>query len=120
MKGKPMQEKRKQPRLEVRLRAVVRGNRSRSWNTRTLDISQGGALLDSPRSLANGSSVELLFDLDKVEVAPMKAQVLRCHSAFWGRRHTVAVQFEQEWPELVKAAERRSKPTPEQVPSSPT
>jgi PilZ domain-containing protein len=104
-----MNERRKQPRLNVRLRAVVRGNRSKSWNARTLDVSRGGALLDSPRSLAGGASIELLFELDQVEVAAVGARVLRCESAFWGRRHTVAVQFEKEWPALVLVAERRTK-----------
>ncbi|MCA9775913.1 MAG: PilZ domain-containing protein [Candidatus Eremiobacteraeota bacterium] len=101
-----MRERRKQPRLDVRLRAVVRDNRSKSWNARTLDISQGGALLDSSRSLASGAEIELLFDLDTVEVAPIKAKVLRCHSAFWGRRHTVAVQFEDDFPAIMQIAEQ--------------
>ena len=101
-----MRERRKQPRLDVRLRAVVRDNRSKSWNARTLDISQGGALLDSSRSMASGAEIELLFDLETVEVAPVKAKVLRCHSAFWGRRHTVAVQFDGEFPGIMQVAEQ--------------
>ena len=105
-----MRERRKQPRLDVRLRAVVRDNRSKSWNARTLDISQGGALLDSGRSMASGAEIELLF-------APVKARVLRCHSAFWGRRHTVAVQFDDDYPAVMQIAEqtvanrRSAKPT---------
>ena len=101
-----MRERRKQPRLDVRLRAVVRDNRSKSWNARTLDISQGGALLDSGRSMASGAEIELLFDLETVEVAPIKAKVLRCHSAFWGRRHTVAVQFDDDFPAVMQLAEQ--------------
>ena len=112
-----MRERRKQPRLDVRLRAVVRDNRSKSWNARTLDISPGGALLDSGRSMASGAEIELLFDLGTVEVAPVKARVLRCHSAFWGRRHTVAVQFDDDYPAVMQIAEqtvanrRSAKPT---------
>lgn len=112
-----MRERRKQPRLEVRLRAVVRDNRSKSWNARTLDISQGGALLDSGRSMASGAEVELLFDLGTVEVAPVKARVLRCHSAFWGRRHTVAVQFDEHFPAVMQIAEEAVNKSQDRKPS---
>lgn len=89
-------ERRKLPRVNISLQTSLRGIELTQMTAKTLDVSKGGALLDTPLPLREGDEVELHFDLDISQMKPITARVLRSASAFWGRRHTVAVQFHEE------------------------
>lgn len=99
-----MEERRQHPRMNVSLPALVRGVR-KNWKVRTLDLSQGGALLDSPHPVKPGAFLELLFDFQQSTPVPLFARVLRSKPAFWGHRHALAVKFDTLKPEITKAAE---------------
>ena len=96
-------EKRKLPRVNIALPTEIASNSNGGTTilSRTLDVSKGGALLDSPLPLANGEKICLKIDLDMTSLPRIEAEVLRCQPAFWGRRHSVAVKFEENNPALM-------------------
>jgi PilZ domain len=59
----------------------------------TLDISEGGAQIDSPKSCSPGEIVLLHFRTQATAIPPIKATVRRCDSAFGGKRYVLALQF---------------------------
>jgi hypothetical protein len=96
-------EKRNHKRLPVRLVANVQVPTGR-LTTHTIDVSEGGALLDSPLHLNSGSEVEVKIRSDLASLPPTRAIVKRCKPAFWNRRFTVALQFAQEEPAVTDLA----------------
>lgn len=94
-------EKRKLPRVNIGLPTEIASRKGKPINSRTLDVSKGGALLDSPLPLKNGEKILIKIDLDMTSLPPMEAEVLRCQPAFWGRRHSVAVRFDENHPALM-------------------
>ena len=94
-------DKRKLPRVNIGLPTQIASNGGKPIPSRTLDVSKGGALLDSPLPMADGEKVSLKIDLDMTSLPTIEAEVLRCRSAFWGRRHSVAVKFDESNPALM-------------------
>lgn len=61
---------------------------------RTVDVSEGGALLSVNESLQPGARVAIRFKVDRFELGPEKARVLRNDSVFNGTEILTAVEFE--------------------------
>lgn len=60
---------------------------------KTLDLSKGGALLDSPMEASLGERVFVTFKVGSTELNPTAAYVRRVAPAFGGRRHCIALEF---------------------------
>lgn len=73
---------------------------------RTLDLSKGGVLMDSPLQASVGDTVEVIFKVGRTELNPTTGQVRRVESAFGGRRHCIAVEFSAPNFQLVELIKR--------------
>lgn len=87
--------RRKSPRLPIHIRTFVDSTNRRMAATRTVDLSAGGALLDSPFPFRQGQSLRIRFTSPETGIRSVEARVVRTESAFWGKRFLVAVEFHQ-------------------------
>ena len=72
---------------------------------RTVDVSDGGALLSVGENLAIGTRIDIKFHIDQYEVGPESARVIRNGSAFLGSESLMAVEFERPHRGLARAVE---------------
>lgn len=77
-----------------------------AFAAKTLDLSRGGALLDSPVPASVGDTLELTFKVGTTELTPTVCHVRRVEAAFGGRRHCIAVQFSQPNFQLMELVKR--------------
>lgn len=96
-----VKERRNQPRVNIGLPTIVNVDQLVNVPTRTIDVSLGGALLDSPVPLMLGAVVQLKFNLEMSSLPTVQARVLRCTPAFWGRRYTLGLEFTEPTPALM-------------------
>ncbi|HIB67853.1 MAG TPA: PilZ domain-containing protein [Phycisphaerales bacterium] len=99
-------DQRSAPRVLHSITAKVKVGENPVFGVKTMDLSQGGALLDSPYQLPLGEKLELAFKLGKHELNPTLCEVRRVESAFGGRRYCVAVQFSQPNFQLIELVKR--------------
>ena len=79
-------DQRSAPRVLHSITAKVKVGENPAFGAKTMDLSQGGALLDCPYQLPLGEKLELAFKLGKHELTPTVCEVRRVESAFGGRR----------------------------------
>lgn len=72
---------------------------------RTVDVSEGGALLSVEESLPLGNEFKIRFKVDRFELGPEKVRVLRNDSAFGGTELLTAVEFTEPHRGLTKMME---------------
>lgn len=72
---------------------------------RTIDVSDGGALLSVNDNLAPGTLIDVKFRIDRFELGPERARVIRNDSAFGGSESLMAVEFESPHRGLAMAVE---------------
>lgn len=101
-------ERRKQKRVNIGLPVTVTNGTSLISGIRSIDISRGGCLVDSPIALEPGTpvTVEILTELSSP--CPIRAKVLRCEGRFWSTRQTVALEFETSQPPLMNVVKLES------------
>lgn len=98
-------EKRRNTRIPLRARVSLKFRADETVESESLDISRGGVLLDSPIPLNSGHTVQVQIRIGSFQLEPVKGFVLRSSPAFWGYRHLVAVEFEQENQSVLEALE---------------
>lgn len=96
--------KRKYPIVAWPLKATY-ATEDGEYISRTVDVSDGGALLSVENGLEPGTAIKVKFQIDNFEVGPEKAQVVRNDSAFGGGALLLAVKFDRPHPGLATAAE---------------
>jgi len=89
-------ERRLNERTPVSLEAHLEIDGGQKVKVRTLDVSAGGALVDSPFPLPLNAITDLKFAGRLGNVNAGSARVVRSRPAFWNRRHAVAFQFEKK------------------------
>lgn len=87
-------EKRKTRRISERARVVFPFRPAVTVQAETLDISQGGLLIDSPVPMNAGEALKLSINLGDGLLKPLEATVKRSSSDSWGSRFLVAVEFQ--------------------------
>lgn len=70
---------------------------------RTIDVSRGGALLSVVTPVEPGTPIQLKLKVGRFEIGPQPARVVRNSSAFWGRTHLLAVEFDHPSSALMDA-----------------
>lgn len=60
---------------------------------RSIDLAPGGALLDLEQPLEPGRHIEMELQVHPRRTLHFVAEVLRVHTAFWGRRFPTAVRW---------------------------
>jgi len=102
-----VKNKRRYPRNDWSVDATYQpvGEKSPERVVRTLDVSDGGALLSVGENLAVGTRVKVKFRIDDFEIGPETAMVVRNDSAFLGSESLMAVQFERPHRGLARAVE---------------
>ena len=98
--------KRSSPRVLHAVVAEVHRGEEPVFGVKTLDLSQGGALFDSPVSMNLGEPLGLAFKVGKHALNIIQCQVRRVESAFGGQRFCVAVQFDQPNFQLMELVKR--------------
>ena len=88
------------------MKAALKSGESNPLSVKTLDLSRGGALLDCPSSPSIGQLIKLSFQIESERISGVEARVKRVHSAFGGKRFTVAVEFKEPNKELMTLAKR--------------
>ncbi len=101
-------ERRNHPRIPHRLPTTIHFNNNLLGDGGTVDISRGGALLDSPVPLGVGHEVVLDFQTRFDSLDGVRARVKRSLPAFWGHRHLLAVEFRDKSDELIQVLEFES------------
>jgi c-di-GMP-binding flagellar brake protein YcgR len=87
-------DKRRHKRVSWVVPATVEQEERTPIRCRTVDVSESGALLSVNEALQPGAQVVVRFKVDKFELGPEKARVLRNDSAFNGAEILTAVEFE--------------------------
>lgn len=98
-------EKRRTPRLYHARRVTLMNGNGAGECAITIDLSAGGALLDVGRPEPLGRTVQIDFGEGEEVVAVVK----RTAPVFGGRRHLLAVAFEEDQPEIYSEAVQREK-----------
>ena len=88
------------------MKAALKDGESTPLSVKTLDLSRGGALLDCPSPPPVGQKIKLTFQIESEKISAVSATVKRVHSAFGGKRFTVAVEFVEPNSELMTLAKR--------------
>lgn len=101
-------ERRINPRIPFRTHTVINSNFAEPMDGGTIDVSRGGALLDSPAHLGVGHDITLNFETGYQPLKGVRARIKRSHPVFWNRRHLVAVEFTEPMDDLVQMAEVQS------------
>ena len=96
--------RRKFPRVAWPVEATY-GTEDETHTTRTLDVSDGGALLSVDQNLSPGTRLMVKFHIDDFDLDPEPARVVRNGSAFEGTQLLMAVEFERPHPGLATATE---------------
>ena len=99
-------DKRSSPRVLNSVSVEIQIGDKQAFRARTLDLSQGGVLLDSPTELAIGETLTLVFKVGKNVLNPITGDVRRVDAAFGGLRFCVAIQFAKPNFQLVELAKR--------------
>ncbi len=86
-------DKRANARILHSVSAIIKVGDNPPVLAKTLDLSRGGALLDSPHHASVGDPIEVSFKVGNTTLNPAVGQVRRVESAFGGRRHCIAVEF---------------------------
>lgn len=100
---------RSSPRVLHAILAQISFGQDQVFDVRTLDLSQGGVLVDCPVSFTVGDTLELAFKVGKHVLNPVSGKVRRVEPAFGGLRFCVAVQFEKPNFQLMELAKRDMK-----------
>lgn len=102
-------DKRANARILHSVSAIIRLGDHPPVVAKTLDLSRGGALLDSPRQASVGDPIEVTFKVGSATLNPTVGQVRRVESAFGGRRHCIAVEFSAPNFQLIELIKRDMK-----------
>jgi c-di-GMP-binding flagellar brake protein YcgR len=102
-----VKNKRRYPRNEWPVDATYQtlGEKPTERVVRTMDVSDGGALLSVGENLAVGTRIKVKFHIGDFEIGPEPAMVVRNDSAFHGSESLMAVQFERPHRGLARAVE---------------
>lgn len=102
-----VKNKRRYPRNDWPVEATYQTHEEKPTRqtVRTVDVSDGGALLSVAENLAVGTKINIKFHIDDFEVGPECAQVIRNDSAFLGSESLMAVEFERPHRGLARAVE---------------
>lgn len=90
------QNRRQHVRVTRHLPAQLKVASGETFESGTVDISRGGALLDCPASLAVGHPIEISLQAGPFQLDPVEGRVKRSNPIFWNARHLVAVKFQEE------------------------
>ena len=101
-------ERRIYPRIPYRASTQIASRKHQPAEGGTVDISRGGALLDSPIHIGVGHEVTLDFRTRYAPLTGVRARVKRSHPVFWGNRFLLAVEFQESMDELLEIAEMES------------
>ena len=101
-------ERRIHPRIPYRASTQIACLHHEPVEGGTVDVSRGGALLDSPLHVGVGHEVTLDFKTRYAPVSGIRARVKRSHPVFWGHRFLLAVEFREPMDELLEIAEMES------------
>lgn len=102
-------DKRANARILHSVSAMIKVGNNPPVVAKTLDLSRGGALLDSPHHASVGDSIEVTFKVGSATLNPTVGQVRRVESAFGGRRHCIAVEFSAPNFQLIELIKRDMK-----------
>ena len=102
-------ERRVHPRIPYRASTQIASSQHEPAEGGTVDISRGGALLDSPLHVSVGHEVTLDFRTRYAPVSGVRARVKRSHPVFWGHRFLLAVEFREPVDDLLEIAEMESR-----------
>ena len=102
-------ERRKDPRVSCEMPASLKPALDpQTYHGRTVDLSRGGSLINSPIPLEEGSGLELRINLGEFTLAPVDGKVKRSNPVFYGHGHLVAVEFDDKTDTLMDAIVRAS------------